>query len=257
MRFSKVISAAGVAAVWAILDIASATGATTINAGYDLLETVAGTTFGGVAYQGVPLASFNFGGTIGTQAVGTTDTIVHRLSPTSGAPIATEMVALQLMTTAPVDFGLGMGFYFITLQSARGGPASVGQRTISFGPPAAVGSPQGTFDSFFDVFFDLRLGSLDGPIAVSGDTMLSTHGVPWNQVPTPNELQIPEVNALLNGSDRNADFWPVGSFDAGDPLSRHRVITASIPEPASVVLLAAGFLCLVAHQINARRRRPA
>ena len=84
MRFSKLISAAGVAAFWAILDIAIATGATTINAGYDLLETVAGTTFGGVASQGVPLGSFNFGGTIGTQAVGTTDTIVHRLSATSG-----------------------------------------------------------------------------------------------------------------------------------------------------------------------------
>jgi|GEM_PF-2082823 hypothetical protein len=40
MRFSKVISAAGVAAVWAILDIASATGATRINAGYDLLGSM-------------------------------------------------------------------------------------------------------------------------------------------------------------------------------------------------------------------------
>jgi len=61
----------------------------------------------------------------------------------------------------------------------------------------------------------------------------------------------------LNASDRNSNFWPVGSFDAGDPLNRHRLSAASIPEPASAVLLAAGFLSLLAHRINAGRRRPA
>jgi hypothetical protein len=38
--------------------------------GYDLFETTGDTTFGGVAFQGVPLGTFNFGGTIGVQNTG-------------------------------------------------------------------------------------------------------------------------------------------------------------------------------------------
>src|SRR3989442_924336 len=65
--------------------------------GWDLLETQPGTTFGGVPFTGVPLGSFNFGGSIGVQPTGNTDTIVQRQSLAMGPPIPVELVALHLM----------------------------------------------------------------------------------------------------------------------------------------------------------------
>src|ERR1700687_6457353 len=76
--------------------------------GSDYLVTLPGTTFGGVPFLGVPAGP------------GDADTIVRRNSDvdiTSGPGTTTvQMVALQLMSMVPVDFGLGTGFYFITLQ---------------------------------------------------------------------------------------------------------------------------------------------
>src|SRR5438105_138265 len=46
--------------------------------GWDLFATQPGTSFMGVPFTGVPLGTFNFGGTIGTQPTGDTDTIVQR-----------------------------------------------------------------------------------------------------------------------------------------------------------------------------------
>src|SRR6266545_3412511 len=90
--------------------------ATTIVApGFDLFETLPGTSFLGNPFTGVPLGTFNFG--TGPVSTGTTDTIVHRLAQAS-APSTTipiEMVALHLMSANPVDLGLGTDFYFVTL----------------------------------------------------------------------------------------------------------------------------------------------
>ncbi|MEO6567332.1 MAG: PEP-CTERM sorting domain-containing protein [Opitutaceae bacterium] len=239
--------------IFSIFGFGVANASTTVSAGYDLLTTLPGTRFGGVAYEGVALGTFNFGTTIGTQSVGNADEIVHRLSSAaSGSPIATELLALQLVSTAPVDFGLGTGFYFITLQSARGGPASVGQRTISFGPEAPAGSPHGTYDSFFDVFFDIRFGSLNGPIAISGDTILTASGVPWNHFPSSGALELAGVNSFLDGNDRDRDFWP-DPFDALGPSGRHQVSVASIPEPATYSLLTIGLLVCLGYRTLSRR----
>ncbi|MDB5821361.1 MAG: putative exosortase interaction protein [Herminiimonas sp.] len=242
-------------AVFAILSGSVANASTTVNAGYELLTSLPGTVFGGVPYAGVPLGTFDFGGTIGTQSVGNADEVVHRLSDTSGTPIATQLLALQLVTTVPVDFGLGTGFYYITLQSARGGPASLGQRTIFFGPEAPAGSPHGTFDSFFDVFFDLRLGSLNGPIAISGDSLLTANAVPWSHFPSPGALELNGVNTLSGGNDRSRDFWP-DPLDALGPAGEHRVTVASIPEPATYLLLSIGLMVCFGHRIFSRRMHP-
>src|SRR5258708_11056206 len=169
MKFHRAMGITRAATFSAILTIGIANAGPVVNPGFDLFESLTGTTFGGVAFQGVPIGTFNFGGTIGVKNVGVTDTIIQRLAPATGAAIATQMLDLQLMSTAPTNFGLGVGFYFITLQSARGGPNSTGQLTIT--PGAADDhlplTPEGTFTSFFDVFFDVRLGSPNVPIALS------------------------------------------------------------------------------------------
>jgi hypothetical protein len=226
-----------------------------VNPGFDLLHTEPGTSVGGVPFTGVPLGSFDFGG--GAVPTGNADTIVERLAaatapgPPPAVPI--ELVALQLMSVVPVDFGLGVGFYFVTLQSARGGPASTGTMGITFGPE---GVPHGTFDSFFDVFFDIRLGSLDGPIALSNNAPLTSVGAPWAHFPPSGAVEIPGVNTLLNGLDRESDFFPVGTFTEqhpGPPSTIHVVSTATdgrqVPEPSAAAALVLALAALFSYGV--------
>jgi hypothetical protein len=239
------------------LPITPARAQLTVEPGWDLFTTAPGTTFGGVPFTGVPLGNFDFGPPIGVQATGNTDTIVERQAQASvpgpvvppsqtAAPIPIEMVALQLVSTVPTDFGLGIGFYFITLQSARGGPASVGQMTITFDNMNVPGPPQpqnGTFDSFIDVFFDVRLGALNGPIALSSNLPLTSDDTPWSHFPAPGELLINGVNDFLNGNNRLGDFHPIGVVEESHPsgAQHHATVTilAAAPEPGSF-----GFLLL-------------
>jgi hypothetical protein len=257
------------ALVVATLSIGVAAASNLVNPGYDLFMTLPPTTFGGVSFTGVPIGNFNFGGTIGTKNTGITDTIVQRKDPAMAptTAISTEMLMLQLMSTAPTNFGLGVGFYFITLQSVRGGPASTGRMTINFGPEAPPGSPHGTFDSFFDVFFDVRLGSLNGPIALSDTLRLTSQvAVPWNHFPPPppplptgaGALQIDGVNAFLNGTNRNTDFWPIGPFSETHPNGAiHSVTETPLPEPGSLTLIAIGALACLGRGILSRRQHAA
>src|SRR5437667_670991 len=202
---------ASLTALTALLSPLQSTAGPTTNPGWDLFETVpgdptcaTGTCFMSVPFEGVPLGSFNFGGAIGVRGTGTTDTIVQRQDQ-ANAPLDTipiELVALHLRTVNPVNLGLGTGFYFITLQSERGGPASTGNMTITFAPePPLLTLSHGTFDSLINVFFDVRFGSLSGPITLSDALVLTSDDVPWaHQSPGANVLEIPGVNMLLNGS---------------------------------------------------------
>src|SRR5205823_1556047 len=130
-------------------------GSLTVSAGYDLFASIEGTSFPGLGpLMGVPLGTFDFGS--GPVPVGNTDTIVHRLSDVTVAAVGDmgttrlEMVALQLESVAAVDFaGNGLDHYFVTLQSARGGPATIGSMDITFGSLTG-----GIFTSFLDVAFD-------------------------------------------------------------------------------------------------------
>lgn len=225
------VCAGGALALGIIGRPVAATADTSVSTGWDLLMTDAGlTSFLGVPWQGVPLGSFDFGGVIGQEGVGLTDTIVRRLEA-AHAPVETipiELVALQLQSVMPVDLGAGLGIHYITLQSQRGGPASAGRMTIQFG---AEGVPHGHFDSFFDVFFDVRLGALDGPIVASDSLPLVSVPTPWHHDPPPNSMLIDGINRNLNGVDPATDFWPVGSIVEQHPLGLHVVEpTPEIPE---------------------------
>jgi hypothetical protein len=207
--------------------------------GYDLLETQPGTSFAGTPYLGVPIGSYNFGGSIGLQGVGNADTIIQRLAPaTPGSPTVPLMMdALQLESATPTTFGGGpLGYYFITLQSAMGGPASTGSMTINF--------TDDTFTSSLDVFFNVDFGALNGPIVYQGNLVLSNPGTPWGNVAPPNSVLINGANYQLNGVNNANDFWPLGAFTETEPGGAvHVVSDASVPEPSTymaALLLAVG-----------------
>jgi hypothetical protein len=209
-------------------------GSLSVHAGYDLFAAGPGTSFPGLGeLEGVPFNSFNF--SAGLVPVGNTDTVVQRLSDVSVMAVGDtemtqlEMVALQLRTVGPIDFGnFGVDSYFVTLQSARGGPATMGSLSITF-----LSQENGTTSSFFDVFFDIRKGSLTGPIVYSDELTLSNDGAAWGRDPPPGAVVIPGVNSLLNGRDNSEDFWPVTPFLESHPSGATYVAMTSTPEPST------------------------
>jgi hypothetical protein len=224
---------------------ASRAGSFKVDAGWDLFQTAPGTTFPGLGpLAGIPLGTFDFGPPPGMQNVGTTDTIVQRLSSPVASPLAIGgtgttgllMNALQLETIAPVNFGgNGLDNYFVTLQSRRGGPASTGSMTITW-----LTGTSGTFSSSIDVFFDIRKGSLSGPIVFSTDLVETSSGTVWSDLPPPGSLEIPGVNTFLNGTDRTADFWPLPGVVETFPNGAVHVELDTVPEPATLTLAALG-----------------
>jgi hypothetical protein len=230
-----------------------ALGQTDVLPGYDLLETTAGTNFAGEPFEGVPIGSYNFGGAIGVQNVGETDTIIQRpntssIPGNSGDSGAQPLLFddLQLESATPFSFGGGpVGFYFITLQSQDGtGPASTGSIDINFTSPAG-----GTFTSSLDVFFDVHYGALNGPIVFNDNLVLSNSGDTWGRIPPPGAVLIDGANNLLNGVDHSEDFFvapPLIEMHPAGPLAAtHVVQEAQVPEPASLSVLAGmGLLAL-------------
>lgn len=213
-----------------------------VDAGYDLFQSITGTSFQGIPFTGVPIGNYNFGGTIGVQDTDLTDTIVQRLAnatPTSPT-IPLQMNALQLVSDTPVAFGGGpLGFYYIDLQSTDGtGPASTGSMTIGFGTPTS-----GTFTSSLDVFFDVHYAALNGPIVYASDLVLSNPGATWSDMAPPGAVLINGVNNMLNGNDITNDFWP-GVLQEAHPsgVGIHVVQAAQMPEPASLALIASAGL---------------
>jgi hypothetical protein len=218
-------------------------------AGFDLFQTEPGTRvnlepvgLGTQPFIGVPLGTFDFG--MGPVAVFNTDTIVQRLEDATPAnpTIPLEVVALQLMSVNQFTLGGDTGFLFVTLQSVRGGPTSTGTMTITFSGEG------GTFDSTLNIAFDMRFGSLDGPILFSDTLVLVAHDVLWSHIPAAGAVIIPGVN------DVNSLF-PVGSFEEvkiDQDGTKHEVSSATVPEPATISLLAIGIAGVAARVFKRR-----
>lgn len=243
---------AGVLTILVTLMSSSVTRAEQVLSGYDLFHTDPGsTTFGGVAFQGVPLGTFDFGDGKGPVNTFQTDTIVHRLDDVTDPSGDTriQIVALQLRSVNQTNFGAGFGYYYVTLQSQRK-PADApllpeplttgeGVMTINFENPG-VG---GTFTtSSYDVFFDVRFGSLTGPIVLSSSTNLDGNGN-WTHQPPPGTLLIDGVNSRLNGTNHDADFF-ASTIHTGP----HGVTPSPAPEPTSLMLAGLGSLFVLGYR---------
>jgi hypothetical protein len=251
-RFIKHFAASGVLAA-ALAGPSAVQASFTVASGWDLFTTATpATTFNYVPFQGVPLGTFDFGGSIGVQNVGNTDTIIQRPTNISGplggpgsTAFAADLVAFQLESANPVNFGAGLGYYFLTLQSERGGPASTDSGVMTFNS-AGTG---GTFSDVLDVYYDLRFGSLTGPIVASGGCVLNNAGASWTHDGSYPPI-INGVNYMLDGTDTGEDFWP-GYIVHYDGLGDIHVV----PEPTTMMAGALLLLPFGASTLRILRKR--
>ena len=247
--------------------------ATIINPGFDLFYTDPGSNFNFntvpnpqvVFFEGDPLGTFDFGS--GLENIGITDTIIQRIDVadlTLGGgcgvtcdTIDIEIVALSLVSVAPVDLGFGAGFedLFITLNTSS--PSSQSTMTIF---DTGEGSPHGDFDSIINFSFDVT-GGVGGFYATIESTIFSS-GNAWQHAPTGID-SIDGVNHLLNSLNETSDFWPTatGNASGGNGETINRVFpgfgvyfqaVSPIPEPGTALLLGIGLAGLAVRRRSKR-----
>lgn len=219
-----------------------------VEPGWTLFETLSGTQVnlpevGLTSFQGVPFESFNFrGGHLsdfgrGIEQASTSrvDSIAKRLLPAvtqevgSTVTIPVELVGLQLRSENPVGGPFGDQHVFITLQSARGGPQTLGVMAIQF-----VNETGGTFNTVFQVYFDLRVGRIDSQPMSQAVKSFVGHATSWQRVPPANSLLISKVNSDLSVSEPAGTFFPVEILVESTSADRHLARLATDPIKAGV-----------------------
>lgn len=205
---------------------AGAARADSIGPGFDLFATAPGTTvfipgIGNVQLMGKPVGPFN------------TDTIVQRksgINPLNAGDTGTipiELVALSLTSAHPIQIGNSFFDVFVTLQPNT---ISGGQMTINH-----TTSGGGTFDSFFDVFFEITFVEVGNPsntqVMQLQDTIRGSGT--WSHTPPPGYPNDPRYPS--------GGFYPGGLSERGTNFSLvHNVTPAQTPEPGTLMLLGLG-----------------
>lgn len=225
--------------------------AATVAPGYDLLYTLPGTeyNFGGFAgvqsFSGVPLGTFDFGGTTGIQNVGETDTILYRTeaATSSDGLIDIEMVALSLRSdnVFSLDGVSPAEYWTVNLLQDTGSTMNISFNAAGTG---------GTFDSnlnFLVEFVGETSNVSTGPIAVNMSQTDST----WGRDPLNNNILIPGINYHLNGFDNSEDFFT--GIAMHGPQHTHKTIDINgVPEPSTYITFGAASVFLF---FMARRKR--
>ena len=216
--------------------------------------------------QTLPGTFFNFGGPIGSVplkglpispgSLGTTDTIVQRKADAvlpgvgSSATIPIELVQLSLVSVAPVTIGsLNWNVYVHLTPSTP----NLGTMTITHTLPDVPGpAPEGTFDSFFDVFFTADFTEVGNPLdmfSVPGHTTLSSTGTFWGHDPVPGEFILsgptgdPNANQHTGRPPSFSDMYisqSVIEMNSPPGSGMHIAGPAQVPEQASLLTLFIG-----------------
>jgi hypothetical protein len=225
----KIISSVVLLCVLAIASATRASETEAIHAGTDWLVTLPGTF---VVFNGTTVPM------MGNPAFpGGPDTIVTRLNDmivpdviNSQASTPTMMTMLSLKSTAPINVGGTFFDVYINLD-----PVHPTNGTLTFTQTVAgEGTPEGTFTSFFDVFFDISLtpaGQPKTPCLIGANCFLS--------------------EAMLNGTGSWTDDTANGVFVVGPvnysaPTAGYVGMQIPTPEPTSLPLVGAGLAGLLA-----------
>jgi hypothetical protein len=213
----------------------------------------AGTVVAGSNYlQSDPGTYFNFDPPVGIVdftgyaiGPGTTDMIVKRTSDVTinGAPGILQLIALSMVSTAPVALPGYNGLIYISLD-----PTHLANDTgqITIGGTVAGG----TFSSFVDVFYNVctapgskGVGCGSGALLESGSVQLSNSGANWSSTPfgvvVSGPVGDPAAMVHTGLTSDQADFFLEPTKEES-LVGQHRVSTA-VPEPASWALMIGGF----------------
>jgi hypothetical protein len=221
-----------------------------VSSGWELLATDGAFTHlpigGNQEFQGAPLGTFDFGGSIGVRPVGNADAILRRTLVSSdewGSTYELQLAALQLMSVSPFDGGAGVDHYYITLAEPGVGTMFVWYPGGMQIPDCANPNSDSVYDSSLEVGLNLRKGSVTGPIVESVGTQWSNMDCAWMFAPPDGALVIPGVNE---------GFWA-----SCCPPPKHFLVVGSsgqygayyaVPEPrhfalsVAVMLLAGGLV---------------
>jgi hypothetical protein len=215
--------------------------AITINPNYDLVVTRTAYlpmgSLGLQAFEGVPLNTFDFGGTLGVQNVGLTDTIIHRNSGgtlnASGDSFTTsiDVVAVCLRSVNQLDLGAGSNYYYATLDAGTNG----GTMEIN---------GDGTWSNDFTITVGLHRGSKSGPKDLVVPKHFLGRGL-WDRVPGPF---YPGVSiAVTYDPEADGEFFLLGPavHEVGDGTAHTVIDITHAPEPSTGLLLLAGGLAMV------------
>jgi hypothetical protein len=222
-----------VAAALLCVGLLPSSGHANLASGWELFttDTVQMPVYGNmVSFQGVPLGTFDFGGSIGIKNVGSTDTILYRTPSSTPGVYNIKILAMQFVNTTTYNVPV-----YVTLGTTPGsGTMTVGNETWT-----GEGS----------MGYDIHYGSLNGPVPTGGSgTHYFTGSGIWTSSAPASAFLISGVNYELNGSDTSGDFWPLAPVITGWPGdgSVHNLHPTTTPIPSALILLAPGLLGLAA-----------
>ncbi len=247
-----------------------------IGKGLDYFHTISGTQFNfgstvnsgnAVTFTGMPIAdpfdTTNFG-TVGPGGLGNSDTVVERLFDTGDFNgtgetefgLEIEMVALSLKSVAPVAVDGVSGLYDVFVTLDADGKSSDGTMNISLDTdPDGTNAPEGTFDSFFDLFLDAAFvhqtdSTKDFVMDLDNEFVgMPGHGVPGLQFSATECDWSTTFVGKPEYPGEGPNFFQTGNCSHIHPFGVHETKIAA-PEPGTMALFAFGLMGLAA-----RRRR--
>ena len=182
-----------------------------------------------IPFTSNPLTTFNFGGSIGSQYVGDTDTIIQRTDASftlaNNGDHHVSAITVAAISLKTLDGSL---FATLNLNNASTGTIDI-ERTSDTG---------GIWTNDFTVHIDIFAASTGTVVYTDIVKHFTGYGT-WATTPGPYNSE-----TIIAGVNQNNNFWITGPahHEVGDGTVHVVESIQSVPEPSSVALLMSGSL---------------